>query len=234
MFRWLAAQILCCALMSSAHAITISYTSKADFLDAVPDAGLESFEDLALTGLNTDPIVTLPFTMTIEPLGPGQYAWMVSDEDRPVAGTGPTHGDQFIEAGTRTVSGAPFEITFFFTQPLNAFGIHVMDFGDLASTGQLLLGNDLGDQFIVAETPPALANGNILFFGMVNSELAFSSVTFTKTTMTDGIAIDEVYFGVRSDLAAVPEPAPIMLLAIGLVWLGVIRQRSVYVAARSR
>jgi hypothetical protein len=188
-----------CALLASvstAQAELIIYTNKETFLDAVAEPILESYEDQPITTQNSDPIVTSFFTMTLLALSDsGEFRWLVTAEARPNAGTVPTEGIKFVEAAGRSSVAAPIEITFTFDDPIASFGLHIGDFGDLASIGELTLSTDNVDELVIATTPPQLANGNVLFFGITDTN-PFTTIQLTKTTETDGITIDEVYFSV--------------------------------------
>jgi len=182
---------------TSAIAHPAIYTSEATFLDIVSGLELESFESQATTSQNTAPIVTSAFTATIETSSPGTLNWRIIDFNRPDAGTYATDGNKFVEAGSQS-GNVPFIITFTFNDPITAFGLNIVDFGDLASEGELILRNEFGQSFTIA-TAPGLDDGNLLFFGLENSSQPFSTVYLEKTTTTDGIALDEIYFQPASE-----------------------------------
>lgn len=119
----------------------------------------------------------------------------------------PTDGSQYVLAANKSDGSAL--LTFSFVTPVTSVGMSIADFGDRPSTGSLIFGNDLGDSFVIAATPPTLADGNLLFFGIVNQSQPFSTITLTKETFSDGIAIDEIYF------TAVPEPSTLVLAGVG-------------------
>lgn len=207
----------------TANAAVVTYTDEATFLGAVSDPTLESFESLPTSTQaerHQDPITTDDFTATIAPLDDGIYAWRVTDESRTTAGLDPTDGSQYIEIGAGLSSGgAAISVTFSFDNPIDSFGLNVFDFGDLGGAGELSLSIDLGDEFLIASsTSGYLGNGNILFFGLT-SDVAFSQVVLSKTSTTDGIGIDEVYY------TTVPEPGTLVLFAVGLLGLAFVARR---------
>jgi hypothetical protein len=168
-----------------------TYTNESTFLQAVSGLTLESFEHQSPTPQNTAPIVTDAFTMTIATTSAGTLNWRILDSDRPTAGTYATDGTTYVEAGSQA-GNVPFVITFAFHEQITAFGLHIVDFGDLASAGKLILRTNVGDRFVLA-TAPGRANGNVLFFALENASQPFSTVFLEKTTTTDGIALDAIY-----------------------------------------
>jgi len=73
----------------------------------------------------------------------------------------------------------------------------------------------------IAVTP--LANGNELFFGIIDSSLWWNTVTFTQNIPGEGWSYDEVYYG--EACPKIPEPATLLLLGGGLLGGVVARRR---------
>jgi len=198
--------------VSDVDATPIHFTDESTFLAAASGAILESFESVDTSVRNSNPIVTPNFEMTISPISSGAFNWRVTDDTRPSAGTVPTHGSRFVEAGAGLSSGgAAFAITFDFVTPIAFFGISILDFGDVGTAGELGINDGKGNFVSIASNPPSRPNANELFAGLGSSAHPITSVTLTKSTMTDGIALDEVYFVP----VAIPEPSTLALLVGG-------------------
>jgi hypothetical protein len=110
------------------------------------------------------------------------------------AGTYPTSGDQFWLVDNPT---APFTVAF--TSPQTSFGFFATDVSDFYGTILLRL-ND-GREIPV----PAYENwpsGSVLFFGIIDDENPFSSITLVPDTVdhgwgesVDGFGIDDIVIG---------------------------------------
>lgn len=218
--------ILCTTFFSLkiGHAAVITFTDKSTFLSGLNDPTLESFESLPTNVPNVNPIFASDLAMSISATGTGGLDWFVSDDNRPiVAGTFATDGAKFIEAGTRRGDTAPYSITFSFFSPIRAFGLHIVDFGDVLAPGELTIATNQGDTAVIAATPPQLTNGNILFFGLVSTSGPFSSITLSNSAVVDGIGIDELYYA-----ATVSEPIPLAIFCVGLIALRWLRRQQIY------
>ena len=200
---------------TAVQATPVLYDNEINFLNSLIEPTLESFEENSTTLRDTNPIITPNFTMTISAISSGNLNWRVTDESRPTAGVFPTDGTIFVEAGAGLASnGAAFVITFAFLNPIESFGLSIVDFGDVGTSGEFSISNDNGDLFLIAENPPAWNNGNQIFFGLIDEENPFSSIVLTKSTMTDGIGIDEIYF--TNAPVSIPEPGTGFLASLGI------------------
>jgi len=85
--------------------------------------------------------------------------------------------------------------------------LNIGDFGDVGSSGSLTLADEDGNNYLIAQVPPTLANGNNLFFGIVDSSASITKIVLTKTTESDGITIDEIYFTPADATLPISNPA---------------------------
>ncbi len=95
-------------------------------------------------------------------------------------------------------------MVFNFDTPLRAFSVYIVDSLE-APGGSLTYSNNAGDSGTIATG--LQANGNVQFFGILNSSAGFTTLTINDTTTDSGLSIDEIRF------APVPEPSTSLLLA---------------------
>jgi hypothetical protein len=134
---------------------------------------------------------------------------------------------------TTTASGGT-SIKFTFSTAINAFGIDVNDlatFGETTFTVALSTGGSL--DYIL----PDVSNGLDSFYGVIDTGLAFTSVTLTNSRVGDVVYYDNVQSGTAPVIvvgpgpgpspgpSAVSEPGTLALFGLGLVGLGFARRR---------
>ena len=199
-------------------AAVLTFTDEGTFLGTAGPQSLESFETLTVGVRTTDPIATPQFVVSLEPL-PGSTGDMYIGEGTHSNGVHPTDGEQYLVAGDQSPTPEnAFRLFFDFPVPVESFGLTVIDYGDQFSSGHLSFINDVGDSFTIAEGfGSPINNGRELFFGIINTDQAFSQVIIEKTTIYDGIAVDEVYY--HSDVIAEPSSSLAWggLLGMGLI-----------------
>jgi hypothetical protein len=103
-------------------------------------------------------------------------------------------------------------VTFSFDSPVSAFGLFIGDAAE-GSNSTLSFTNNLGHNFTIASGP--LPDNSVLFFGVVDLQNPFTSLTIQGNAPSDGFAMDDVYI-----TTAVPEPTSVVLFGIGAVALG--------------
>jgi hypothetical protein len=193
-----------CGLAVSVASATVSFTDRLEFIDSATNAGimlgLESFEEFTATNsIDQTTLVADDFTITTDsPPDLGVY-------DAPASwGAFATDGIKFV--GYQ--SAVDEAVHFSYNSPIHAWGLDITDIGDFG-TGELTFSNDVGDFFTVFVTPGS--NGNQIFFGVINPDFAFTHVMLTNTVAGEAFGFDAVAYG------AIPAPASIALLALGLV-----------------
>jgi hypothetical protein len=182
--------LLLFGVRDAARADVTYFTDESAFQAAVNNLTLESFE----TPSAPSPSLTFG-DVTIGETSALAELWTTS------APTKVTNGQYALEL----FADGPSSLTFNFAEPMSAFGIHIMSFGT-TGPGTLTVSDNSGSTTpqILATSNPLLPPLNDIFFGIHNTDAAFTQVTFSMTTTGDAVAFD----GLRScpEAAAVPEP----------------------------
>jgi hypothetical protein len=204
--RFATAAVLAAATGAS-HATAV-YTNEADFLAAAGGAlPFDSFETVqAETDTQVD-FAGVSFKCAGSAWCPGFFG---------------TSG-LIVKDGAQSVFFAsPDSSTFTFTHAINAFGIWIGGAGDVAPVNLTAL-LDNGDAAAVLTNYSAPGQTTWQYFGIV-SDTAFTSLTFTPDSADDGIFFDALSYRPAA-VAAVPEPASILLLGVAAAGMAAARRR---------
>jgi len=167
---------------------------------------LENFESYP-TDLTHQTSVALDyFSATITPTSGGDAYFLIGDDN----GHYSFNGANALVANSE--SGSSYILSFTLYAETNYIGFNVIGFGN-GGDGTLTINTNAGDSFLIAEKPPRNTVNNIMFFGLLNQDQAFTEFTLEKTTLNDGIGLDEMYF------SAVPIPPALYLFGSGLIGL---------------
>ncbi|HEY2381744.1 MAG TPA: PEP-CTERM sorting domain-containing protein [Terriglobia bacterium] len=184
----------------------------AHFLPNLTGVGTEDFENLTpgpisstLTFPGAGTTATLTGSVTVQNVPTG------TDSN----GHYPISGNQYLEDDAPSFSLS-------FSQPVDAFGFYGVDIGDMGGILTLQLANGSSTSLMVPSGPiPAEDNSSVLYFGFYGTTAAdeFTSITFTNSNTADGFAFDDMSIGTFAELASVPEPGSLTLLALGVAGL---------------
>ena len=174
--------------VKSASAQTF-YDNRQAFNEAVQAFSIESFELPFASGAS----VQLP-SVLIEEISP------LPSLRRSTAATFSTAGFASLEY----FSDGPSIIKFVFDDPITAFAIDFISFGN-AGGGELTVEDNgvMQTSHVLKVAPPSLLPLNLVFVGYVSPDSPFTEVFLTSSTSGDTIAMDQLTF--RSAIA-VPEP----------------------------
>jgi hypothetical protein len=196
----------------SADAAIFTFTNEAAFRAAVSGEKLESFETYQPTGVGSNSLTLTDFSMSALP-APNNSAPLFMFPLQVFLGYDPglnanaTHGN----AWARYQSDANETLRFVFNSPVQNFGVNIIDWGDtLYSPGSLILSTDLNDSHTIASAPQG--NGNVMFFGLINTSAAFSTIDLLSQPQLNTFGVDEVYYAARSTV--IPEPAMLFVWSL--------------------
>jgi hypothetical protein len=208
----------CLLMAGTAHAETLVYFDQAAFVADAGSLSFDSYEDLEQQILTPAGAIArdgYEISSSVLSADSGLYVF-----DVPTGfGAFATDGDTFLvhqtDAGER--------LRFDFDTPINSFGLSITDWDNplMTSGARLVFGNDAGDKFEVIATPQL--DGEVLFFGIVNPEFAFTYVEFGNDAVNEAYGFDSVYFGSQ---APVPLPAAAWLLLGALSGLATLRRKN--------
>ena len=163
-----------------------TFTDESAFLSAAGSMSMESFEGLIATNSFTANSLALDdFTLTVIDPVHKLGVWNTT----PSWGGHATDGSNFVDVQSGTNEILRFDLD----SSSNAFGLNIVDWGDWGP-GTLTFSNDAGDSFVVATS--RLPNDNEMFFGVINTDMAFDRVELTNTISGEAYGVDEVYYGI--------------------------------------
>jgi len=185
-----------------------SATANASFLAGLSGVGTEDFESFAV-GTSGPLAVDFGIAGTATLSGSG-------DISTGVAGRFPTSGSKLWETNS--------DFTIEFSEAVSAFGFYGTDISDFAGQITLDFINGTTTSYIVDSTIGA-PNGSLLFWGIIDTANAFTSVTFDNTNGSDYFGFDDMTVGIASQVVGVPEPGSLALIGLGLAGLGFTRRK---------
>lgn len=163
--------------------------ARASFLGKLTGVATESFDGFAG---GTGPALPLTFGSDTATLS-GAGNVLSVEAGLSFNGVFPTSGSNvyflFLPGGSSSFSVA-------FTAPQAAFGFYATDVGD--GSGQLVLRLHRPDGSTSDVTVPSTVagpTGSIFYFGVIDPETPFDSVTFTNTGAGDGFGFDDLTIG---------------------------------------
>ena len=190
--------------------------AQADFLAALINPGVETFEGIAAGtlapfGINFANGVTATFA------GSGQVVSLADGTTNTFGRYGVT-GDADADERFLDLSGfgGANAFTLAFSQPVAAFGFFGVDIGDFLGQVTVTTAGGLNQMFNVGNTT-GVPGGSVLFWGVVDPLQTFTSVAFGNTSAEgeDVFAFDDFTVGTPQQVS-VPEPATLTLLGLGL------------------
>ncbi|BBO33057.1 hypothetical protein [Lacipirellula parvula] len=187
-----------------------TFNNEASFLGSAGLVALESFEALPATSPSPGVASIASGQVTItNSTATGDFdIW-----DQPASAGHATHGDKYLVWYGLTTSAS---LTFTFPAPLAAFGLNIVDYGYPTHSTPLTFSTNAGDSGVAAVAIDAIDSEQ--FFGLLGSP--FTSITFYRGALSDGVVFDEIYF------RALPEPTAVALAGMAIVGLVALRRRN--------
>ncbi len=209
-------------------------TAQASFLSNLTGVGVEDFESIAAGTLLSGGGFGVDFTGSSGNItgtlsaGGSNPGGVCGPGSGSVGGIGchgygrfATSGDQFIH----TLSDA-FSLTF--SSAISAFGFYGTDFGDFNGSIELQLS---GGGAVNLAIPHGNNNGNVLFFGFIDTVNSYTGISFANVgqTGTDVFGFDDMIIGDRQQISTVPEPSTLALFSLSLIVLSVSRRKTLFI-----
>jgi PEP-CTERM motif len=197
------------AMPGLVQAANATFVTEGSFAAAAGAFSIESFEATAARVRSTSALVTPLLTVTGGTAPIGVQSGVNNPEE--AFGAVATDGVRFISVYLPNQPQGT--LVFDLAAPTTAFGFNITDVGE--TSGAISLRTDTGAYaggINLATFPPSFGNGNVQFYGLTQ-DLAFSRVFLTLTGVDDAYGLDKIYV---SSVTAVPEPAAVMLMGLGL------------------
>jgi hypothetical protein len=125
-------------------------------------------------------------------------------------------GDTAATFGAWTIDVDP-TVIFTFDQPINAFGIDIIDFGTDFDPVQLLFNGFGLTDYVVATSDGANSRWQPFFFGVIDPAASWIEASLTNTDLGDSMYYDGLAYG---DVTAIPEPETYAMMLAGLALVG--------------
>lgn len=190
--------------------------ARAAFLANLTGVGTESFETAPAGGFS-NLAVNFPGAGTAT-ISSGTIVNVPTGTDG--FGRYPISGNQYLETSSSS-------LTIAFDQAVAAFGFYGVDIGDFNGQVTLTFVNGGSSTINVGNTVNA-AGGSVLYFGFIDADNPFTSVTFGNTSPgSDFFGFDDFTIGSVDQVVPNPASAPGTLALVGasLLALGVARRR---------
>ncbi len=201
-----------------AQAANATFITESSFAAAAGSVNIESFEATAARVRSTAALATPLLTLTGGTTPIGVQSGLNNPEQ--AFGAVATDGLRFVSVYLPNQPQGT--LVFDLAAPTTAFGFNITDVGETAGT--ISLRTDTG-AFVggvnLTTFPPTFADGNVQFYGLTQN-MAFSRVFLTVTGVDDAYGLDKIYV---SAVTAVPEPASVMLMGLGLAALALKARR---------
>ena len=150
----------------------------------------------------------------------GSGSTILDDGGSSSAGRWATSGSQYLQ----TSGGVDFTISF--SSAISAFGFYGTDIGDIGADLVLTLSNSLTmtSQQVTLDTS-AFGNGNLLFYGFIDTTNTWTDIAFDNTGSGDVFGFDDMTIGDIGQVQIMPEASTLGLLGLGLLGLGLTARR---------
>ena len=186
-----------------------SAAAEADFLSNLVGVGTEDFESFAS---GATPPLNLDFGV----------AGTASMQGNGMTVSGPMTGT-FPISGTKQVQGFANSFDILFSDPVAALGFYATDVGDVS--GRLTLTFANGGATVIDVPHTLNNNGNAMYFGYINTDNPFLSVSFKNSSNNDRFGFDNMTIGNVSQVQVPEAASTILLLGLSLASVGVCRRK---------
>lgn len=196
-------------------------TARSNFLAGLTSVGNENFSSFA-NGQSAPLTLSFPgssgnLSATLSALG----GTVVATSSNPV-GQFSTSPSMHLDAGF----GSTLSIDFLLN-PISAFGFFGTDISDSGGDLVVSLTDTLNNitSFNIIQNAGSSYNGNVLFWGFIDTGVAYTNVSIRNTSSSDRFGFDDMVIGDRGQINNTPEPGALLLLGTALAGLCGIRRR---------